>query len=285
MKRIFLVGAPRSGTTLLQSLVAAHPRVASFTESHLFSRYFSRRLRGRAVLLRPGLRERAGEFLRENGLDPARFATLLDALPSRGSWLPWRSSAAARGVIALLDAAAAERGADTWLEKTPMHLRQLEVIEPSVPGGEVRFIHIVRRGPDMVASLYAASRAWGEGYSLEQCARRWNRDLEHTLARLRAGHPDVVVLYEELTASPRRVVDEVLRRLGLEPDDAIMERYRAVAGSVTAEGERWKEGSGRRIEPSSTFEDVFAPAQRDRALAAIRGDLYDEVRGYVGGAR
>ncbi|MGL4503377.1 MAG: sulfotransferase family protein, partial [Planktothrix sp.] len=34
--RIFLVGCPRSGTTLLQSLLAAHPQIASFPESHFF---------------------------------------------------------------------------------------------------------------------------------------------------------------------------------------------------------------------------------------------------------
>jgi hypothetical protein len=32
--RLFLVGCPRSGTTLLQSLLAAHPQIASFPESH-----------------------------------------------------------------------------------------------------------------------------------------------------------------------------------------------------------------------------------------------------------
>ncbi len=40
--RIFVVGAPRSGTTLVQSLIASHSQVTSFTESHFFSRHFER---------------------------------------------------------------------------------------------------------------------------------------------------------------------------------------------------------------------------------------------------
>ncbi|MGC1525664.1 MAG: sulfotransferase, partial [Phormidesmis sp.] len=36
MKRLFLVGCARSGTTLLQSLLASHPGVASFPESNFF---------------------------------------------------------------------------------------------------------------------------------------------------------------------------------------------------------------------------------------------------------
>ena len=39
---IFLVGCPRSGTTLLQSLIAAHPLVTSFSESNFFGASFRR---------------------------------------------------------------------------------------------------------------------------------------------------------------------------------------------------------------------------------------------------
>ena len=39
-QRIFVVGAPRSGTTLVQGLLAAHSSLTSFTESHFFSRHF-----------------------------------------------------------------------------------------------------------------------------------------------------------------------------------------------------------------------------------------------------
>ncbi|MEL7003491.1 MAG: sulfotransferase, partial [Bacteroidota bacterium] len=39
MKRVFLVGCPRSGTTLLQSRLATHPCVESFPESFFYN-YF-----------------------------------------------------------------------------------------------------------------------------------------------------------------------------------------------------------------------------------------------------
>ena len=65
--RIFVVGVPRSGTTLVQALLAAHGAVASFTESHLFDRHFVFLPGlGRPILTRdPGPRLR--EFLAENG--------------------------------------------------------------------------------------------------------------------------------------------------------------------------------------------------------------------------
>ena len=58
--RIFVVGAPRSGTTLAQSLLAAHSGTTSFTESHLFARHFTHvPPLARPILVRspaPGLR-------------------------------------------------------------------------------------------------------------------------------------------------------------------------------------------------------------------------------------
>ena len=37
MKRIFIVGIARSGTTLLQSFVGNHPDISTFPETHFFS--------------------------------------------------------------------------------------------------------------------------------------------------------------------------------------------------------------------------------------------------------
>ena len=39
-QRLFLVGCPRSGTTLLQSFLAAHSEIYSFPESHFFNWLF-----------------------------------------------------------------------------------------------------------------------------------------------------------------------------------------------------------------------------------------------------
>ena len=35
-ERVFIVGVPRSGTTLIQSLLASHPQIETFPESHFF---------------------------------------------------------------------------------------------------------------------------------------------------------------------------------------------------------------------------------------------------------
>ncbi|MCB1121339.1 MAG: sulfotransferase [Verrucomicrobiae bacterium] len=44
-KRIFLVGCPRSGTTLFQRILASHPQIRSFPETHFFTYYCGRALK------------------------------------------------------------------------------------------------------------------------------------------------------------------------------------------------------------------------------------------------
>ena len=39
MARVFIVGCPRSGTTLLQAMLASHETVYSFPETHFFKKY------------------------------------------------------------------------------------------------------------------------------------------------------------------------------------------------------------------------------------------------------
>ncbi|WP_374201717.1 sulfotransferase [Blastococcus sp. KM273129] len=57
----------------------------------------------------------------------------------------------------MADAAARERGADTWVEKTPATLYALDLVEQLVPGAQV--VHVVRDGVDVVASLCAVAEA------------------------------------------------------------------------------------------------------------------------------
>jgi hypothetical protein len=142
--RLFLVGCPRSGTTLLQSLVAAHPQVASFPESHFFTRIISSR---------PVLRHLGLASLRAR----PQFTLLLDLLgrPELRTCLPRLAVSPrqyARAFTTVLDTVAREQHKQAWLEKTPRHLEYIDDISALV--SNAKFIHLIRNGADVVASLY-----------------------------------------------------------------------------------------------------------------------------------
>ena len=148
--RIFIVGAPRSGTTLAQSLLAAHSEITSYTESHFFRKHFSRVSPLPLPILTRDPRPRLSEFLKENGEAPPPAA---EWFSEKKRWaleirplLPFQTLPVARQLIRVLDELALRRGATNWIEKTPWHLRSIPLLEKTSPGGRTYFIHVIRSG-------------------------------------------------------------------------------------------------------------------------------------------
>jgi hypothetical protein len=187
MRRIFVVGCPRSGTTLVQAMIARHPDVFSLRET-----YFFESLLGDAQL-RWGDREarstrrwyhRAG-FAQSWGRRRLRQLERTHAAQWRGP-TPRRWTACVRRYAATLDEAASGAQKTHWAEKTPNHILFLDEIAKCIP--DAYFVHVLRNGIDVVASVSDAdtrqeTRAFSGG--MVRWARRWNRAMEINLARLR----------------------------------------------------------------------------------------------------
>ncbi len=277
-RRIFVVGVPRSGTTLVQSLLAAHGAVTSFTESHFFSRHFRALPRLASAVLTRDPVPRLREFLVENGVEPSVAAELEErvagAVPA-SLLLPLRTRAVARLLLRVLDELALSRGRSSWVEKTPRHLRYVPFLERlSGPGSH--FVHVVRDGLETVASLHAASQRWERPYDLETCVRRWNADVAFSLSRAGGkGGGDCFVLYERLTSDPEATLERLFAGLGLERQPEVLDRFGS-SGLITRE-ETWKAGVDRGVRPSGTSEQVLTEAQRARVRASLRHDLYERL--------
>ena len=107
--RVFVVGCPRSGTTLLQGILSAHPDVWSLPETHFFE------------MLEPGRR-----LPRAMGLASRRgWRAFCQTANDLGEPLPkpwqlnywWRDSLAKR-FVSLFDAKTLAAGKRLWVEKT-----------------------------------------------------------------------------------------------------------------------------------------------------------------------
>ena len=273
-QRIFIVGAPRSGTTLLQSLLAAHSRAASFTESHFFSRSFrALPFLSSALLLRDPT-PRFREFLRENNAvsEAPDAEQRLRRAASPRFLLPLRTKAAAVAFLDSLDALALARGRTVWIEKTPAHLRFTPFLE-RVSRAPTRFIHLIRDGVDVVSSLHRASQSWERPYDLNECVRRWNSDVAFSLNRA-DSRADVFLLYERLAADPEPELRRLLKTLGLEWQPEILGRYSEEAERLTTSEETWKTGVGAEIRRSQASRENLSDDQRDAVRRTLRNDLY-----------
>lgn len=244
--RIFVVGCPRSGTTLLQGLIGGHPRIRAFPESHFFAR-----MTGRPD---DEADRHVDDFLRscgiEVGTEPAGTRPV-DRL------------------IAALDAAALKVGAEMWSEKTPRHLHHIEDIEAAVPSP--RFVHILRDGADVVASLHRVTHEFPEHWggkprSIGRCIRRWQFDVDVSLGYL--GHRlHHFVRYERLIDRTERVLESLCDFLGIDMDARMLTPQQDVVSAISGAHETWKArasepvGGTSRSDQRDDIAEALAPTQ------------------------
>jgi peptidoglycan/xylan/chitin deacetylase (PgdA/CDA1 family) len=232
MKRIFLVGAPRSGTTILQSLLAAHPEVISFPESKFFHYLLYEKF---AV----NLPSRLASFFRDEIKRP-EFLQNFDATQNKESKTGW--------FVGVLDSLAAEQNKSIWLEKTPEHIYFIEEIDRLVP--DAKFIHILRNGMDTIASMYEATRSfndlWGGVWDLEHCIERWKYAILTSYKYV--NNPNhILVKYEELVDDKTKILDQVCNFLEIEYDAAMLINYKAKAANLSL-NLPWHKGIERDIQ-------------------------------------
>jgi hypothetical protein len=136
----------------------------------------------------------------------------------------------------MIDAAAAKRGMSGWIEKTPSHLYYVDEIERLIPGA--LFVHVVRRGEDVLASIVDAQIRFDAFHgSLTDWVRRWNAAMRvHARCARRANH--LIVSYEAFVESaPERLqltrFLDLPYRLGDAPAVADLMREPWKAGAAT----------------------------------------------------
>jgi hypothetical protein len=238
-RRVFVVGCPRSGTTLVQWQLSRHPGIVTFPESHLFTVMHPRNRAARRLGLasnhaRAAL-ARFFEVLRAAGHDA----------PDPRRW-PVTVAGLSREFVRVLDGIAAHHRKDAWLEKTPDHVVRAALISRHVPGA--RFVHVLRRGVDVVGSLFHVTHAypqpWGGAWSLDLCIDKWLTNVRESARWLgRDGH--VFLRYDELVAAPDRRLREVISFLGLDADVPLGPGPGLDA--IRTDVERWKDGADEPV--------------------------------------
>ena len=219
---VFVVGSPRSGTTLLQRMLDAHPQLAVANDTH----FIPKAIAGIAdddVPLTRELVERVIGYHRFHrlGIDDELARTLAIGAETYASY-----------VGALYGAFAIAHGKGMAGEKTPDYVRSIPLLDRLFPWA--RFVHIVRDGRDVALSaLDWAGEGKGPGrfalWSTEPiavCALWWRRQVEPGARVGRAMAPGRYreIRYESLVAHPEPSLRGMSSFLDL-PYDSAMERF------------------------------------------------------------
>lgn len=263
MKAIFLVGFPRSGTTLVQSLLASIDGVTSFTESHFLDRGMSPdRERPCGYRLHPRTLSRLlAQFVEDN-----ETSTICKDSINRAKELVNSTDAHIELVIpALIDIfekAATTRDATCWIEKTPDHVLRLDLIERYRP--DAKFVHIVRNPIDAIASYRKASVSWGAPSTWRGAAKHWYQTMEASREKLKSqvGSPSpmhLLVRYEDIVRAPNQVMNALCPKLGLNWENEYLERVTTTAAKLVAQRETWKANNFRPIGQTSRSQNQRPP--------------------------
>jgi len=274
---VFVVGCPRSGTTLLRRMLDAHPQLAMTRETHWLTRVYAHRIGLRSDgTVAPDLLDRL--------LEDRRFRRMeVDVQRLRRLVTGAEPVSYARFVTCVFDLYAERHGKPLAGDKTPGYVRKVALLAELWPWA--RFVHIVRDGRDVCLSL--------ADWRPEQFARRlptWRDDQVSTAAlwwawTARLGRDAALgaeryreVHYEALVADPSGECRALCRFLGLREEPDAMTRFherRPAAATAPGADNPW-----RAATPGLRDWRSQMPAGDVERFEAAAGDALEEF-GYL----
>lgn len=213
---IFIVGAPRSGTTLLQYRLRNHPRISLPTgESHFFIPLYHRqtefgdlnRLENvRSVL--DAMYAQSGDFL-EGDLHGLKFDA--DSL-AKQLYAEGRHTMPAI-ISGLFEKNAQGEGKARWGDKTPYYVMHISKLLEWFPDAQI--VHLIRDGRDVALSLFGRQHDFFV-YNSYIAAEYWETSVVrgHAIGKTLAQWQYLEMRYEDLLANPEETMKMLCDFLG-----------------------------------------------------------------------
>lgn len=235
---VFVVGMPRSGTSLLAAMLASHPHFIGLPETHFFKDLDANTID--RITRDPWWPEAAVRYcaLLSNAGRP--ILPFLGLLPGTLSRRLERQPHTIESVFqSLRPETFTGAGGLRQVEQTPGHYRHAASIRAALPNATV--LCIIRDPRDVAVSIRGTS--WGSHRTPEQCYQSWV-----DMVRRLEAQPGVSWLrYEDLVADPPRVLASLAHALG-EGWHPSMLSYQVAATAMTMPAEQgWKANLQRPI--------------------------------------
>jgi hypothetical protein len=264
---LFLVGCPRSGTTLLSVLLHAHPRIAMPPETRFLLPVYLERNSYGDLALRDNRYRLARRLTRKGARFPllglnrrAVTRSIVKGPPTIGSAMAivWREFARSRGKA-------------RWGEKRPLYAQHLPWVLRLFPDAQI--IHLVRDPRACVTSLLDVPW-WERGW--RSAMFTWGL-ADHELARFaRTAAPDAyhVLRYEDLLLRPRDELTRLCTFLGENFDEQMLQ-FSDAADDIVPQTKVWHALTRGPLDPSRT--ERWRTRLPERSVGVIEAALGDAM--------
>ncbi|MBF0622079.1 MAG: sulfotransferase [Magnetococcales bacterium] len=265
---IVVLGAPRSGSTLLRRLLDAHPKIACPAETYLFGA--------------------CARFLKSESFGNGLATGVVPGLSYSGIKEQIIHQRLRELVFGFLRELADQQDKPLWAEKTAFDTFLLPGFE-SMCGDHVRYVAIVRHGLDAVHSIEELIAKMAripaelhpyfirDSRPLDACLDAW-MDCNKQILDLKERHPDRVTLvrYEDLTNDPAAALSGVFDFLGIETDITALleEAFKPKTGAGLGD---WKTYQLNHVSRSSVGRYRAMPPTVIRRLAKKTNTLLESL--------
>lgn len=202
---IFVVGAQRSGTTLLRYILSSHPHIYIPPESNFIPRYFGSNpnrsiRRDEAVEIVSGIFSYRMFFKDWKGdrPDPEVFVDSIESLTAENI------------LNAIYYQYAISYEAQRWGDKSPIYSDHLGLLAKIFP--QAQFIHIIRDGRDVALSMLSSYYSLRFFYfDLYYAARTWKERVRKAREAGNRLGPDryYELRYENLATDPKQEIEKI----------------------------------------------------------------------------
>ncbi|WP_034261556.1 sulfotransferase family protein [Altibacter lentus] len=240
---IFILGNPRSGTSLLRIMLHSHPEICIPPESHFFLWLEGKYRNWDSQLLETYLDDLYNSTKFETwGLDRTELKNFIDRYsPQTYEYLV--------SLIYKFYAVKEARKPCYWGDKNSLWIEKLDKIKAYYPNAFI--VHLIRDGRDVACSykeIYKkninTTYAPKLPNEIAEVAENWNVN-NISIEKFLKKFPEkqhVQIKYEELLSSPKSTLQKILDPLGLEMKKAQLEYYLKDKNDIEpAEFFNWKE--------------------------------------------
>ena len=209
MQPVFIVGYPRSGTTLLLHFLMSSNQFPhyEFDESHFFSHFYLAygnlsNERNAKTFLSHIIES---QWIKGSGLEPQVINNYFDGV----------QFSYADVFRFVMDTIAARQGFSRWIEKTPWHMLYVRDIKKAMPNA--KFVFVVRDPRDVVLSVDGYGWNHGAFKSVLRNAESWKWHVKRALRDLTACKADFIIIkYEDLLQNSEESAKKLGNFLGVE---------------------------------------------------------------------